>query len=455
MKLKGEMVIELTDTNTGAVETVQETNMITEAVNNILGLNPMGIYLKASGEYDNSVLWNGTLLPICPNMIGGILLFPAVLEEKADHIYEQGKNLPVSYASNNVNSGSNVARGSLNQTESKKLDNGYKFVWEFTPSQGNGNIAAVALTSALGGQNAFGSAAGDASTFLLLKKVDIGDIPKAKQMTLFEAVELDFEKNLLYSITFGTSSVTITKIRIPVFNIGLNEKLDDTTTVYTIDLLGCGRSEKPDITYTNFVFAQLLCDFAKNVIREETDVIASGFSGSFAIMAYRNNSDHFRKIMLVNPPSFSSLKQAPCKDNKLFKYFIELPIFGTLIYHMVASRESISSLFMEKLFYNPFHVTDTLVDTYYESAHKGGSNAKYLYSSYIGKYLNISINNAVESSDACIYIISGEKEASASLIAEEYQKLNSSIETAVIPETRHLPHLEDPEHFLEQVAIFL
>ena len=455
MKLKGEMVIELTDTNTGAVETVQETNMITEAVNNILGLNPMGIYLKASGEYDNSVLWNGTLLPICPNMIGGILLFPAVLEEKADHIYEQGKNLPVSYASNNVNSGSNVARGSLNQTESKKLDNGYKFVWEFTPSQGNGNIATVALTSALGGQNAFGSAAGDASTFLLLKKVDIGDIPKAKQMTLFEAVELDFEKNLLYSITFGTSSVTITKIRIPVFNIGLNEKLDDTTTVYTIDLLGCGRSEKPDITYTNFVFAQLLCDFAKNVIREETDVIASGFSGSFAIMAYRNNSDHFRKIMLVNPPSFSSLKQAPCKDNKLFKYFIELPIFGTLIYHMVASRESISSLFMEKLFYNPFHVTDTLVDTYYESAHKGGSNAKYLYSSYIGKYLNISINNAVESSDACIYIISGEKEASASLIAEEYQKLNSSIETAVIPETRHLPHLEDPEHFLEQVAIFL
>ena len=58
MKLKGEMVIELTDTNTGAVETVQETNMITEAVNNILGLNPMGIYLKASGEY--AILFCGT-----------------------------------------------------------------------------------------------------------------------------------------------------------------------------------------------------------------------------------------------------------------------------------------------------------------------------------------------------------------------------------------------------------
>ena len=136
MRLKGEMVIELTDTNTGAVETVRETNMITEAVNNILGLNPMGIYLKASGEYDNSVLWNGTLLPICPNMIGGIRLFPAVLEEKADHIYEQGKNLPVAYASNNVNSGSNVARGSLNQTESKKLTMDISLCGSLLPARG-------------------------------------------------------------------------------------------------------------------------------------------------------------------------------------------------------------------------------------------------------------------------------------------------------------------------------
>ena len=64
MKLKGEMVMELTDANTGEVETIQETNMIMDAVNNILGLNPMGIYFRASGEYDDALLWNGTLLPI-------------------------------------------------------------------------------------------------------------------------------------------------------------------------------------------------------------------------------------------------------------------------------------------------------------------------------------------------------------------------------------------------------
>ena len=231
MKLKGTMVMELTDVNTSEVETITEENMVTNAVNNILGINPMGIFY-CEAEYSTGIVWTGKLLPICPNMIGGILLFPKALEENADNIYVQSDNLPVAYASNNVNSTANLARGSLNLTESKKLDNGYKFVWEFTPSQGNGTIAAVALTSALGGQNGFGSLVGDASTFLQLKAVDIGSLGAAKQVVLFGAVEVDFEKNLLYSMTFKNSSVCIKKVRLPIFNIGLNEKLDDST--YTV-----------------------------------------------------------------------------------------------------------------------------------------------------------------------------------------------------------------------------
>lgn len=228
MKLKGTMVMELTDINTSEVETITEENMVTNAVNDILGFNPMGVFY-CEAEYSTGLVWTGNLLPICPNMIGGILLFSKALEENADNIYVKSDNLPVAYASNNVNSTANTARGSLNLTESKKLDNGYKFVWEFTPSQGNGTIAAVALTSALGGQNGFGSLVGDASAFLQLRAVDIGTLAKDKQMFLFEAVEVDFTNNLMYSITFGTSGVIISKFRVPVFSIGLNETLDDTT----------------------------------------------------------------------------------------------------------------------------------------------------------------------------------------------------------------------------------
>lgn len=232
MRLKGVMEITLTDEKTGAVEQATEENMITEAVNNILGLNPMGIFYAATGEYDGAVLWNEALLPICPNMIGGILLFSNTLDEEAGHLYEGSENLPVAYASNDVNSTANLARGSLNLTESKALSNGYKFVWEFTPNQGNGTIAAVALTSSFGGQNGYGSKEGDASAFLELKEADIGEIPDENKMVLFEAVELRFEDDLLYSITFENASVRIRKLRLPVFSLGLNERLDDST--YTV-----------------------------------------------------------------------------------------------------------------------------------------------------------------------------------------------------------------------------
>lgn len=244
MKLKGEMTIELTDTSTGEVETVVEENMITNAVNHILGLNPMGIFYNV-GDPLEPLDWNVNMLPICPNMIGGILLFSKPLEENADNIYVKSDNLPVAYASNNVNSSANVARGSMNQTESKKLDNGYRFVWEFTPSQGNGSIAAVGLTSARGGLNGFGSLQDDTTVFQEVKSIRIESIPAAQQMILFEAVEMDFEKDLVYSITFENSAVKIRKLRVPVFSLGLNDKLDDST---------CQLLEEKAITTSTFSF---------------------------------------------------------------------------------------------------------------------------------------------------------------------------------------------------------
>lgn len=86
MKLKGTAVIELTDVNTQEVETYVEENMVTNAVNNILGLNPMAIFY-CEEEYNTGLVWTGNLIPICPNMIGGILLFPKALEENEDNIY--------------------------------------------------------------------------------------------------------------------------------------------------------------------------------------------------------------------------------------------------------------------------------------------------------------------------------------------------------------------------------
>ena len=234
----------------------------------------------------------------------------------------------------------------------------------------------------------------------------------------------------------------------------VEDQLAQEHTVYTLDLLGCGRSEKAGITYTNFLFVQIICDFIKNVIKEKTDIIASGFSCSFVTTAAAYDKESINKIMFINPVSMISLAQTTTKKDKLFKFFIELPIFGTFIYHIIVSRETINDFFLDKLYYNPFHVDKDVLDAYYEAAHKGGYYAKCLYSSQSAKYMNINIRHAVESIDNSIYIVEGEDEPNGAAIVEAYQKVNPAIESATIPCSKHFPHIENVEAFLEQVGAF-
>ena len=65
----------------------------------------------------------------------------------------------------------------------------------------------------------------------------------------------------------------------------LAKKLEKDHTVYKLDLLGCGRSDKPYLTYTNYLFVQLITDFIQDVIGEKTDIVVSNRSLSFAVLA--------------------------------------------------------------------------------------------------------------------------------------------------------------------------
>lgn len=235
----------------------------------------------------------------------------------------------------------------------------------------------------------------------------------------------------------------------------IESELSKTHEVYAIDLLGCGQSEKPPLTYTNFFYVQLLCDFIKNVIGKKTDVIASGYSGSFTIMACNNDADLFDKIVLVNPTDLNQLNQVPGKNSRLQKLMLETPIFGTMIFNILMNHENIEHLFCEKLFYNPFRIDSLYLDTFYESAHASYCKSKYVYASLIGKYTNINIINGLEKTNHSIYIIEGANEESAQKITDDYIKINPAIETSFIDHTKHFPHLENYETFLEQVKIFL
>lgn len=235
----------------------------------------------------------------------------------------------------------------------------------------------------------------------------------------------------------------------------ITKQLSQNHTVYSIDLLGCGRSDKPNLTYTNYLYVQLLTDFIKNVIHEKTDIAATGSSCSFSIMSCNMDPEYYNKIILINPEELSELAKIPGKRKNAIKFLMDLPVIGTFIYNIKYSNSKIRSQFLETYFSKNIFVPDMFVNTYYESAHIGNSKGKYLQSSIQANYTNINIVHALKKINNSIYMIGGEENTSIQHIFQTYMDYNPSIETTLVKHSKYLPQLEMPEQLLNQVELFL
>lgn len=278
----------------------------------------------------------------------------------------------------------------------------------------------------------------------------------------------DIDKKLTYNWKFGNISYNVKGEGLPLLLIhdlqptgssyewkNIVNNISKKRTVYTLDLLGCGYSDKPNITYTAYMYTQLINDFVTDVINKRTDVIVTGNSAPFTIMASYLNPAIFDKIVLVSPQSIKNAMIIPDKKSNIRRKLLNSPVLGTMIYNICMSRKKTEENFANKLFSNPKAVSSELIDAYYESSHLYGSYAKFLYSSCECHYTTASISKALKNPDNCIYIISGKNSSAASSIASEYTSFNPDIQVALIENAKHLPQLEQPKKFIELVKFFI
>lgn len=218
---KGQTVIELENVHTQEKEIIKEENLVTNAVADIFRYNPSGLLYpmgqSSSGRFDQEIF------PIANNCFGGILLFEEALVEDSNEYYASTLNPIIGYASNDVSATENPKRGSLNQTESIILDNGYKFVWDFSTSQGNGRISSLALTHYQGGKAYYGDAEASSNSFIQLSR-------HSKNLSVDDAdlfigmVEADPATNTFVSFVHKVDkTVDIVKVYEPMLSIGLND----------------------------------------------------------------------------------------------------------------------------------------------------------------------------------------------------------------------------------------
>lgn len=251
---------------------------------------------------------------------------------------------------------------------------------------------------------------------------------------------------LLHDLTVGSSIYEFNKI---------TEALSDNHEVYTIDLLGYGLSDKPNMTYTNYLYVQLINDFIKNIIGKKSDIIATGSSSQIAIMACHNDPENINKMIFINPQSLYESNQIPSKQTKIFKLLLEIPIIGTFTYNLFTNKAIIEKAFKEEYFYNPMNIEEKDILAYLEASHLPDHTSKYVFASYVGKYINTNVIHALKEINHSIYIIGGSEKKDIKTTVENYLYYNSAIESTYIPYSKHLPHMEVPEKIIYHIEMFL
>lgn len=160
--LKGHVRLDLKDPITGKVkERIEGENTFTDAINSFINKCPMGAdrqHLYASSNYTSTeVAHNFT-----QTALGGILLFPDVVEGvdtstnpytvDTSVLYESWEHEPTGYARYGAQDTDDRKTGTFNGVLSGKIENGYKFVYDFATSQANGTIRSICLTHKYGGE---------------------------------------------------------------------------------------------------------------------------------------------------------------------------------------------------------------------------------------------------------------------------------------------------------------
>lgn len=233
------------------------------------------------------------------------------------------------------------------------------------------------------------------------------------------------------------------------------DALKDEFTVYVMDLPGCGKSEKPAITYTNYYFVQAVSDFIHDVICEPTYVISTGLSGSFVLMADQLYPNLFQHMIWINPDSIEHLKMQPDYRSKIIQKLLDFPLLGTTAYYTITNHFNTEYHWTDQQTFNPFCIDQRFLKASYDASHAGNGAGKYLLGSADGHYLNVNISKALASVSTPIHLVFGEHIPNYHEIINEYRKLNTNITAEIISDCKMYPQIETPEDLVESIYTYL
>lgn len=237
------------------------------------------------------------------------------------------------------------------------------------------------------------------------------------------------------------------------------KEFSETHTVYALDLLGFGKSDKPNIAYSAETFINLISDFSKSVVgvgdgRGEADIIASSLSAAYVIALSQRDPSLFHRLILVCPTGIEDLSHPVNFGSAACKSALKTPVVGTSVYNALTSRAAMRKYLIDHVYFERSKVTPELVDVYYTAAHQPGADAVLPY--FLSGYLNQNVTDFFPGVVDLPLLVWGRHAEQTPLgQSEPFLKMNANAKLEVIEDSGALPHDEQPKAFLAAVRPFL
>ncbi|MHB9026510.1 MAG: alpha/beta fold hydrolase [Armatimonadota bacterium] len=167
-------------------------------------------------------------------------------------------------------------------------------------------------------------------------------------------------------------------------------ELANSFTVYAIDLLGFGLSDKPNIDYSGALLADLVNDFISDVIDARPDAIGSGLGAAYLVNVAVRRPESLARLVLANPTG--TTMTMPAYAEYLTWTAFHLPVLGTSAYFALMTMGGLERELKEHIYADPTMVTTEMVEQLYTAAHQPGS--QYAAAAYLSGRLDLPMRLA-------------------------------------------------------------
>ncbi len=231
-------------------------------------------------------------------------------------------------------------------------------------------------------------------------------------------------------------------------------ELSKSFRVYTLDLLGCGLSERPKRRYRPEDVAAQVEDFAREEIQAPAHLVASSLSAALAMPALVRSPRLFERVVLICPTGYKSLERPSGRLGDAIQALFATPVLGDSLYHAIVSRRGLRYFLGDMSYHDPDFVTEALIESYYKITHQPG--AKYFPAAFVAGKFNLSVADYWPRVPHKTLICWGQ-EAKTTPVNElgGFTSRNPRSTPRVFRDAALLPHDERAETFNQEATEFL